>query len=35
MIAPDAPQLDVQPIDRHYFRKHGGAAYCGQGREGR
>ncbi len=30
LIAPDAPQPEACLIDRHYFRKHGAAAYYGQ-----
>jgi L-ribulose-5-phosphate 4-epimerase len=30
VMAPDAPRPDQFLIDKHYFRKHGGAAYYGQ-----
>lgn len=33
-IAPTAPPPDASLIDRHYFRKHGAAAYYGQPRQG-
>jgi L-ribulose-5-phosphate 4-epimerase len=33
-IAPDAPRPDAYLIDKHYFRKHGGAAYYGQKKDG-
>jgi L-ribulose-5-phosphate 4-epimerase len=29
-IAPDAPRPDAALVDKHYFRKHGAAAYYGQ-----
>ena len=32
MLAPDAPRPDTHLIDKHYFRKHGAAAYYGQPR---
>lgn len=32
LIAPDAPRLDRDLIDKHYFRKHGAVAYYGQKR---
>lgn len=31
-MAPDAPRPDAWLIDKHYFRKHGAAAYYGQKR---
>lgn len=30
LLAPDAPRPDAHLVDRHYLRKHGGAAYYGQ-----
>jgi len=32
MIAPDAPRPDGHLVEKHYFRKHGQAAYYGQKR---
>ena len=32
LVAPDARRLDEYLIDKHYFRKHGQAAYYGQKR---
>jgi L-ribulose-5-phosphate 4-epimerase len=32
LLAPDAPRLDRELLDKHYFRKHGAAAYYGQKR---
>ena len=32
VIAPDAPRPAAFLIDKHYFRKHGAAAYYGQKR---
>jgi L-ribulose-5-phosphate 4-epimerase len=32
MIAPDAARPDPHLVDKHYFRKHGAAAYYGQPR---
>ena len=34
VIAPDAPRPDAYLIDKHYFRKHGSAAYYGQKKDG-
>jgi L-ribulose-5-phosphate 4-epimerase len=32
IVAPDAPRPDPHLVDKHYFRKHGTAAYYGQQR---
>ena len=32
LVAPDAPRPDAFLVDKHYFRKHGAAAYYGQKR---
>ena len=32
LVAPDAPRPDAHLVDKHYFRKHGQAAYYGQKR---
>lgn len=32
LIAPEAPRLESHLVDKHYFRKHGAAAYYGQKR---
>jgi L-ribulose-5-phosphate 4-epimerase len=32
LVAPDAPRPDRWLVDKHYFRKHGAAAYYGQKR---
>lgn len=32
LLAPDAPRPDGYLVDKHYFRKHGAAAYYGQPR---
>ena len=34
LIAPNAPRPDAHLIDKHYFRKHGAAAYYGQQKQG-
>ena len=30
LLAPDAPRPEAFLVDRHFLRKHGGAAYYGQ-----